>query len=251
MTAATLALPNHDAATPSVVPSSLAIDDPAARFPALFRDEIFQIETPRLWLRWPVVADLADIAAYASNKRVADMTAVIPHPYTREDAERHVREARETNAAGRGIVVAVVLKAAHRVIGGHSLRLREAWPTLGYALGPQAWGQGYATEAARALISTAFRFAHFEAFYATALPSNAASRRVLDKLGFVHVGAATSERPARGDRVAVESYALSRAAWLARQGFAAGVPWGAWAQGGVESRRSEHEQPRETMAGAS
>ena len=45
-------------------------------FPDLTRDDVFRIETPRLWLRWPVVADSVAICARSrAKKEVAEMTA--------------------------------------------------------------------------------------------------------------------------------------------------------------------------------
>jgi hypothetical protein len=50
-------------------------------FPDLLRDDVFRLETRRLWLRWPRAADTALIASLAGERDVAEMTANIPHPY--------------------------------------------------------------------------------------------------------------------------------------------------------------------------
>ena len=50
-------------------------------FPDLTTDDIFRIETKRLWLRWPRASDVASITSFASLAHVARMTALIPHPY--------------------------------------------------------------------------------------------------------------------------------------------------------------------------
>ena len=55
-------------------------------FPDLTRDDVFRLETRRLWLRWPRLADVQAIVRLAGEKAVADMTARIPHPYHPEDA---------------------------------------------------------------------------------------------------------------------------------------------------------------------
>ena len=47
-------------------------------FPDITRDDVFRIETPRLWLRWPERRDCAAIRAYASCFAVADMTSSAP-----------------------------------------------------------------------------------------------------------------------------------------------------------------------------
>lgn len=195
--------------------------------PELFRDEVFQIETARLWLRWPACSDEPDIRAYAGDARVAAMTAAVPHPYTPEHARAYVEGARADNAAGLGLVLAVAQKRSGRVIGGISLRLREGEPALGYALGPAHWGLGLATEAARAIVDSHFRFGAGDCLGLTALPQNVGSRRVAEKAGFVPVGVKTSSRPAHGDSVEVIAFELTRARWLSHRGYSPAYPWGA------------------------
>ena len=50
-------------------------------FPDLARDDVFRLETPRLWLRWPRICDAAAIHKFCSQWEVARYTARIPHPY--------------------------------------------------------------------------------------------------------------------------------------------------------------------------
>jgi RimJ/RimL family protein N-acetyltransferase len=64
---------------------------------------------------------------------------------------------------------------------------RSDWLELAYHLRPSCWGQGYATEAARACLKLApdLGASHVVAFTAW---RHVASRRVLDKLGFRRAG---------------------------------------------------------------
>ena len=57
-------------------------------------------------------------------------------------------------------------------------------PELGYRLRVAAWGKGYATEGSRALLRKGFNEFGVQRVVASALVSNIASRRVLEKLGF-------------------------------------------------------------------
>ena len=61
-------------------------------FPDLTRDDVFRIETKRLWLRWPRVQDAAAIERLAGDKEVAEMTANIPHPFPTGSGERFAFE---------------------------------------------------------------------------------------------------------------------------------------------------------------
>jgi ribosomal-protein-alanine N-acetyltransferase len=54
---------------------------------------------------------------------------------------------------------------------------------IGWMLTPSAWGHGYATEAARAIRDEAFERLELESIIAMHHPENAASRRIMEKLG--------------------------------------------------------------------
>jgi ribosomal-protein-alanine N-acetyltransferase len=57
---------------------------------------------------------------------------------------------------------------------------------LDYLLGKPYWGQGFATEAARAVVRFGFAHTSWERIVAAIVPANTASGRVLDHLGFVY-----------------------------------------------------------------
>jgi RimJ/RimL family protein N-acetyltransferase len=83
------------------------------------------------------------------------------------------------------------LKSDNRVIGGCGLRiknpiLREG--DLGYAFNQLYWGQGYATEATRALIQFGFTKLKLHRLWATCDQKNRASARVLEKAGLRYEG---------------------------------------------------------------
>lgn len=59
---------------------------------------------------------------------------------------------------------------------------------IGFHLRPEFWGRGYAAEAARAVIRYAFDELEAEKLFAGHNPRNAASRKVLGKLGFDYIG---------------------------------------------------------------
>ena len=127
-------------------------------FPDLARDDVFRLETPRLWLRWPRICDAAAIHKFCSRWEVARYTARIPHPYPEGSAERFIYAAREANSAGRDLTLVMTpIKGKSDAIGSISLESRgRDRLALGYVLAPEAWGKGLATEAAEAIINAAF-----------------------------------------------------------------------------------------------
>jgi RimJ/RimL family protein N-acetyltransferase len=185
-------------------------------FPDLTRDDVFRLETRRLWLRWPRLADVQAITCLAGEKAVAEMTARIPHPYMPDDAERFVFQARQSNANGDGLQLAITLKGKpNAAIGmvGIGPSPDDGRPTLGYWLGTPYWGQGIATEAARALIDAFFAYGDEPELTASARVINPASRRVLEKCGFAYGGSGLSELQARGGFYPADHFRLDRRAW--------------------------------------
>jgi len=185
--------------------------------PDLTRDDVFRLETRRLWLRWPRHADAGAIVRLAGEKAVAEMTALIPHPYPPDAAVGFVFEARKANALGRALTLAVAPKKKPTqligMIGIHAAAEEEPRPFLGYWLGKPHWGKGYMTEAARALVDAWFAYTEADELTASARPVNPASRRVLEKCGFVQTGLGLKSFPARGGALPVEYFRLDRRAW--------------------------------------
>ena len=182
-------------------------------FPMITRDDVFRIETQRLWLRWPDMRDRASIRAYASRFEVADMTASIPHPYPDDGADCFVALVRDSNSRGETIELLIERKSLRReVIGTVLVRFGpDQMPYIGYALHPDHWGVGYASEAAKALVDTVFLLTDADYMMATARSDNAASRHVLTKLGFVATGERSHFAPMRNAFHVLADYRLERA----------------------------------------
>jgi RimJ/RimL family protein N-acetyltransferase len=184
-------------------------------FPDLARDDVFRLETPRLWLRWPRICDAAALHKFCSRWEVVRYTARIPHPYPPGSAERFIYAAREANSAGRDLTLVMTpIKGKSDAIGSISLESRgRDRLVLGYALAPEAWGKGLATEAAEAMIDAAFGLTSTVEILASVRVENEASRRVLEKCGFAFVGTGLQGAPARGGMVECHSARLARADW--------------------------------------
>lgn len=187
-------------------------------FPDITRDDIFRLETRRLWLRWVRAADASAIGAIASLAPVAQMTSAIPHPYPAGEAERFILGARGATASGRALVLAVTLKNKARTLIG--LASAEATPTrdieVGYLIAPSSAGKGYATEALRALLDSVFSLTETRTVLAKSRVVNPASRRVLEKCGFVFAETSHADLPARGGLHPCDHFKLARFGWALR-----------------------------------
>ncbi|MFB7513021.1 GNAT family N-acetyltransferase [Streptomyces sp. NPDC056144] len=85
--------------------------------------------------------------------------------------------------------------------------------SLGYAFDPAAWGHGYATETAHAVLRWAFDTLDLNRVQAEADTRNAASARVLEKLGFLHEGTLREDCVVNGDVSDSWVYGLLRRDW--------------------------------------
>jgi RimJ/RimL family protein N-acetyltransferase len=184
-------------------------------FPDLARDDVFRLETRRLWLRWPRICDAAAIHKFCSRWEVARYTARIPHPYPEGSAERFIYAAREATSAGRDLtLVMTAIKGQNDAVGAISLESRGTDRlALGFVLAPEMWGKGFATEAAEAIIDAAFALTRTVEILASVRAENQASQTLLGKCGFSRIGTGLQGAPARGGLVECHSFRLSRADW--------------------------------------
>jgi RimJ/RimL family protein N-acetyltransferase len=141
------------------------------------------ITTDRLVLTTPTLAHVPEMAVLANNKAIHAVLSRLPHPYAESDGVFFV----EQIARGPEEHAWAILHDGH-YIGTMGLHvLPDMLPELGYWLGEPHWGHGYATEAARAVVAAA-REAGYPALRSRALVSNAGSRNVLRKVGFIEIG---------------------------------------------------------------
>lgn len=90
---------------------------------------------------------------------------------------------------------------------------RRGWANLGYWIHPDHQGEGYATEAAQLIITHGFDELRLHRISATIIADNAASKRVVEKLGFVHEGTKRDDAFLDGKYVDREVYAILREEW--------------------------------------
>ena len=168
-----------------------------------------QIETERLTLRPPTLADVKAIARLANDRRIAVNTKRLPHPYSPDDAVQFVRALTDA-----GQESAFLIEAAGEPIGMVGINWRPGQiPALGYWLGVDHWGCGYGTEAAHAMIDRYFEAFTQDTLVAHARVSNPASRNVLEKCGFQWIGVELHRFEVLGSSAPVDAFRLSRHVW--------------------------------------
>jgi len=151
-----------------------------------------QLTSERLLLRPLTLFDAPQIQQMASDKRVAEMTASIPHPYPETGAVDWISEHESKWQQREQASFGVILKSSEKVVGCVGLILKgDKEADLGYWIGVDYWGKGYATESAKCIVAFGFDGLGLSKILARRLSRNPASGNVLFKAGFAHMG--TSE----------------------------------------------------------
>lgn len=116
------------------------------------------LETTRRLLRPFRMADADAVQRLAGDRAVADTTLNIPHPYDDGLAKKWISNHCDWFDRGEQAVFVVTLKAVDTLIGCVGLRIhrQDQRAELGYWIGKPYWGQGYCTEAARAVLGFGF-----------------------------------------------------------------------------------------------
>lgn len=153
---------------------------------AFLNREKMILETSRLILRPWSENDAEDLYIYASDPEVGPPAGW--HPHTSVENSREIIKTLLTHPE----VYAVCLKETRKPIGNIHLNFKTDMTDrgdeceLGYWIGKPFWGQGLIPEAARTLLCRAFENLRANAVWCGRYDNNEKSRRVQEKLGFVH-----------------------------------------------------------------
>ncbi len=176
------------------------------------------LETERLTLRAPRLEDAKAVAVLANDRRIAENTARIPHPYRLADAEDFIAKVER----GQSEAVFVITLRDGTLIGASGVTgLDRQNAEIGYWLGVNHWGRGYATEALRAVIDCAFTDLNHESLQAGARVTNPASRRVLEKCGFQWTGVGLYRIRALSSSAPIDRFRLDRGLWASLKSWGA------------------------------
>jgi [ribosomal protein S5]-alanine N-acetyltransferase len=150
-----------------------------------------ELASARLRLRPFRVTEAARVSELAGRREIADTTISIPHPFPTAMAERWIESHETAWRRDEAVHFAVELVPAGLLIGGLALRHLDRahfQAELGFWIGTDWWGRGYATEAVEVTVGFAMGPLGLNRLYAHYLARNAASGRVLEKTGFRREG---------------------------------------------------------------
>jgi ribosomal-protein-alanine N-acetyltransferase len=177
------------------------------------------LTTKRLVLREFEEEDWSAVLAYQSDPRYLRYSHWTQR--TEEDVREFVRMflAQREEEPRTKFQLAITLASDGRLIGNGGIRMRapdarEA--DLGYELDPRFWGNGYATEAASRLLAFGFRDVGLHRIWAWCIAENAASARVLEKIGMRQEGRLREHEWMQGRWWDTLLYAILEQEWQAR-----------------------------------
>ncbi|MBV8113575.1 MAG: GNAT family N-acetyltransferase [Silvibacterium sp.] len=141
------------------------------------------IETDRLLLRPLIFADEPALAAVLSD---AETMLWYPRPYTADEVRQRIGQQMGRYPEGSGLL-GMVEKRTGKLIGDCGPTWQEVEGRMeleiGYHVNRERWNQGFATEAAKAVMDYAFRRFNVDRVISMIRPENMASRRVAEKNG--------------------------------------------------------------------
>jgi len=158
--------------------------------PALYFSALPRLETERLILRPLRMKDARDVNVYASDPEVARYVLWDPH-VSMTDTRAYIRCMRGLYRRGLPGSWAVTLRDSGRVIGTVGFMWysdANLAAEIGYSYARDQWNRGCATEALRAVITSAFQSIPLNRLEAQHDIRNAASGRVMEKCGMRREG---------------------------------------------------------------
>lgn len=173
------------------------------------------LSTPRLALRALHERQARTLAELANGPEIADNTAAIPSPYTLDTALGFIASQESNFHSGHSLALGIHLREDDELIGVISLRFSAAHRSghLGYWVAAHRRNQGYAAEAAAAMMGFGFTEQLLHRVGSQCFARNRASARVLEKIGLRGEGCMKGAFLKNGRHEDVLLYGLLRTDW--------------------------------------
>src|SRR5580658_997504 len=172
--------------------------------------EFAPLQTERLTLRPYRLSDIAALMPLIGAREVAATTLRIPHPYTESDARDFIVSTQAGRLTGSELRLGIILRESGALCGGVGLRIERDHrrAELGYWIGVPYWGNGYATEAASAVVNHVFGALGLHRIFASHFANNPASAKVLRKIGMRYEGCHRGHILKWGEIIDLEMYGM-------------------------------------------
>ena len=167
----------------------------------------------KIYLRPYKVSDAQALSAMTSRDEIYSTTYNIQRNFDVEHARWWIKFSANCRRTGTSYEFGIFESGTDRLLGNIgivNINSSCSHATLAYYVLPEMWGQGIATRAGQIMLDYAFDTLKLNRVGAICMVHNAASRRVLDKLGFGFEGIARQEIVKDGVFYDVAHYGLLR-----------------------------------------
>lgn len=161
--------------------------------------------------KWQI-DDQYDLAKILNNQKIMNhLRDGLPYPYTVEDAKEYISSMLQANQEK---MFAFAISVDEHVIGSISVtrldNIHSCTGELGYYIGEDYWGKGYATCAVKQVCQYVLNHSDILRIFAEPFAYNTASCRVLEKAGFLYEGTIHKNAMKNGKVLDMKMYALVR-----------------------------------------
>jgi RimJ/RimL family protein N-acetyltransferase len=164
--------------------------------------------------------DISAVVSLAGEWDVARNTLRIPHPYNEAMARGWILSCEADFTVAREMVCAITNREDGMVVGAIGLMLEEKSDdaALGYWIGKPYWGNGYATEAGKAMVAFGFQNLGLNRIRGEHFTRNPASGRVLEKIGMRRAGGRGRQVERFGELVDLVEYSIMKEEYKSSKG---------------------------------
>ena len=178
------------------------------------------LETKRLILRLFQDKDCSDVHVWASNVNVTRFVNWDRHR-NRDDTSEFIKIVKELSEKNSLVFMAVVLKASNQVIGSVGVFQRSDLSRytleIGYTLGQEWWGKGYALESCLAITDYSFlTMVDLQRLEANCIVENSQSRKIMEKMGMQREGILRNFMEKDGRIYNSYLYSVLREEWMSK-----------------------------------
>ncbi len=174
------------------------------------------LETERLLLRPFLPEDAPRVHRLANCREVTSTTLNLPFPYELQHARQWIATHESLYEKNKQAIFAITIRVTKEMIGavGLSRNAAHARAELGYWIGHEFWNQGFATEAARAVIEFGFSRLKLNRIFAHFMAQNPASGKVMQKVGMQFEGELRQHVIKKGQPLDLHIYSILKSDWL-------------------------------------
>jgi RimJ/RimL family protein N-acetyltransferase len=168
------------------------------------------ITTDRLKLRCMEPKDIDGFVRDLNDWEVQQWLAQPPFPYARKDGEAYLAIVRANHATPHPTVFVIADQSTDSALGVVSVDIdAEGTGVVGYWFGRDHWGQGFAKEAASAVVRHALGHPSLRRLTSVTDPENVRSQRVLTACGLIDCGLKDRDPPSRRGATQLRRYELN------------------------------------------